>query len=80
MQEFVYYWQVCYICTQITFMLTIKLYCDKNQSPTPVRLVECPECGQKLVDIVAARGEIDVRVKCRRCKQFVTISVIASAK
>jgi len=41
----------------------------------PVKLIECPKCGQKLMDIRFLGGMAVVRIKCRRCKNFITVDM-----
>lgn len=41
----------------------------------PVKLIECPKCGQKLMDIRFVGGMAVVRIKCRRCKNFITVDM-----
>ena len=37
---------------------------------------ECPECGQKLFNVVTLEGVAEVVVKCRRCHKFVRVRMI----
>lgn len=38
--------------------------------------VECPFCGQRLLNVASLQGEAEVVVKCRRCRRFVRIRLV----
>lgn len=49
---------------------------DASQSPQRNYLLECPKCGQKLVDIEHLHGMAIVRFKCRRCGTYVKADLV----
>lgn len=38
-------------------------------------MVTCPECGQKLTDVIYVKGIAMLRIKCRRCKQYINVDL-----
>lgn len=40
------------------------------------RLVSCPGCGQKLFEVKSIFHKGVFRLKCRRCKKYIRVSVI----
>ncbi|MCC8038364.1 MAG: hypothetical protein LIP02_09580 [Bacteroidales bacterium] len=48
---------------------------DFRQNGASTHMVNCPVCGQKLVDVEKAASGVNVlRIKCRRCKRFITVT------
>lgn len=49
---------------------------DKEQGDVSdrARLVGCPECGQKLIEVVDIRDNGLYRIKCRRCGRYLRLS------
>lgn len=39
------------------------------------RFALCPECGQKLFDVRSVAGSAELRIKCRRCRNYIQVSV-----
>ena len=39
-----------------------------------------PICGQKLTDINYVNGVVILRVKCRRCKNYINVDIIGFQK
>ncbi len=37
------------------------------------RLAVCPDCGQKLFEVVSLHNRGVFRLKCRRCKKYVRV-------
>lgn len=48
---------------------------DEDQSAKCTKFARCPNCGQKLADVEMANGEMVLRHMCRRCRQYVKISI-----
>lgn len=51
---------------------------DANQDAQKIRLLACPKCGQKLVDVEHLRGMAILRFKCRRCGTYVKADIIGA--
>ncbi|MBV3455756.1 hypothetical protein KSX08_10015, partial [Bacteroides uniformis] len=51
----------------------IKISADKDADQREIynKIVLCPICGQKLTDISYVNGVVILRVKCRRCKNYI---------
>lgn len=43
---------------------------------TEKNFVECPFCGQKLLNVQSLSGTTNVVVKCRRCRKFIKVRMI----
>lgn len=52
---------------------------DAKEDPRQVvehnRLVECPICGQKLTDVKFINGTVTLRIKCRRCRTYISVDL-----
>ncbi len=59
-------------------MLKVHVEIDKIQDDGQRFFACCPSCGQKLTDVRYAEGLMVLRVKCRRCKKYVTVDVIGT--
>ena len=42
------------------------------------KIVLCPICGQKLTDISYVNGVVILRVKCRRCKNYINVDIVGT--
>ena len=42
------------------------------------KIVLCPICGQKLTDISYVNGAVILRVKCRRCKNYINVDIVGT--
>lgn len=38
--------------------------------------IECPYCGQKMLNVLFLGGETEIVVKCRRCRRFIKVLLI----
>lgn len=59
------------VCT----MIHIREHIDTDQSGLWQFMAICPACGQKLTEVRWIRGAAILRIKCRRCKQYVSIDL-----
>lgn len=58
-------------------MIRVKTQKDKaSDSKSRGEMVICPNCNQKLADLIEVDGMITTRIKCRRCKTYVLIDVV----
>lgn len=55
---------------------------DTKEDPRQVvehhKLVICPTCGQKLTDVKYVDGIVMLRIKCRRCRKYISVDLIGS--
>ena len=53
---------------------------DVKEDPWQVveyhKLVICPICGQKLTDVKYVDGIVMLRIKCRRCKKYISVDLV----
>lgn len=57
-------------------MIKIDVKEDPRQVVEHHKLVICPVCGQKLTDIKYVDGVSVLRIKCRRCKKYISVDLI----
>lgn len=57
-------------------LIRIDVQKDLSQDDVSCMLVSCPECGQKLADVHFVDGLSVLRIRCRRCKCYVVMSMI----
>ncbi|GAE15787.1 hypothetical protein IX296_002005 [Bacteroides pyogenes] len=57
-------------------MIKVNADKDTNQREVYNKMVLCPICGQKLTDISYVNGVVILRVKCRRCKNYISVDVM----
>ena len=57
--------------------MTITVAIDPDQTGRSDRekLISCPECGQKLLEVRSAFHRNLFRMKCRRCRKYIRIVV-----
>lgn len=48
---------------------------DQTDSSDREKLILCPECGQKLLEVRSAFHRNLFRMKCRRCRKYIRIVV-----
>lgn len=48
---------------------------DQADKSDRKRLALCPHCGQKLFEVVSLFHKGVFRLKCRRCKKYISVSV-----
>ena len=48
---------------------------EVQNEPSMGKLLECPNCGQKLTAVEYASGEVTLCIKCRRCKSFIRVRI-----
>lgn len=60
---------------EINTMVNVTAYPDSAKNLMPKQLVLCPNCGQKLTDILNVEGKSELRIKCRRCRTFINIEL-----
>lgn len=55
----------------------IKVHADKDTDQREIcnKIVLCPICGQKLTDVKYVNGVVILRVKCRRCKNYISVDI-----
>ena len=51
---------------------------DADQREIYNKIVLCPICGQKLTDISYVNGVVILRVKCRRCKNYINVDIVGT--
>lgn len=56
-------------------MLNIKVNIKRDKYVIANQLVLCPQCKQKLTDVLSVLGRAELRIKCRRCGTFVNIEL-----
>ena len=58
----------------------IKVSADKDADQREIynKIVLCPICGQKLTDISYINGVVILRVKCRRCKNYINVDIVGT--
>lgn len=53
---------------------------DTKEDPRQVvehhKLVICPICGQKLTDVKYVDGVVMLRIKCRRCRKYISVDLV----
>ena len=57
-------------------MLKVSTRVDDIDPETRTRMVECPVCGKKMMDVQYVSGVVMLRVKCVRCKHYIKVNVI----
>lgn len=57
-------------------MIKIDAHEDPRQVVEYHKLVECPICGQKLTDVQYVDGAVMLRIKCRRCKKYISVDLV----
>jgi C4-type Zn-finger protein len=59
----------------------IKISADKDADQREIynKIVLCPICGQKLTDISYVNGVVILRVKCRRCKNYINVDIVGNS-
>lgn len=59
-------------------MIKIDAKEDPRQMVEHHKLVICPMCGQKLTDVKYVKGIVTLRIKCRRCKNYINVDLIGN--
>lgn len=52
---------------------TVRLNNNKPREKTVMAV--CPHCGQKLTEVVDGEGSFSLRIKCRRCRNFIDVDI-----
>lgn len=55
--------------------ITVAIDPDQTDSSDREKLIPCPECGQKLLEVRSAFHRNLFRMKCRRCRKYIRIVV-----
>ena len=61
--------------TKTKDMIKVDARKDLDQQDICNRIVLCPVCGQKLTDVTYVNGIVMLRIKCRRCKNYISVGI-----
>lgn len=56
-------------------MLKISTRAEDENPEIRTRMVECPVCGKKLVDVQYVAGIAMLCIKCARCKHLIKVNI-----
>lgn len=56
-------------------MIVCKTKIDENKIVSQGVMATCPFCGQKLTEVSHINGSLVLRIKCRRCRRFISVDI-----
>jgi DNA-directed RNA polymerase subunit RPC12/RpoP len=56
-------------------MPKVRVRIDESQADERTKMVACPSCGRKLVDVQSSSGASILRIKCTRCGKYVKVNI-----